>query len=404
MSILFSGDICPLGRYAESFAAGQLKTLMPDVLAISGKTDLHITNLELPLTRRGTPIKKCGPNFCASPDIVKGLRQLGVTHACLANNHIRDYGDIGIRDTLKTLKAHGIEPLGIAEGFNASSAPFFFTRRGIRFCLINVAEAEFAYPTDNTLGASFLDEPAVILAIRDAATKADVVAVIVHGGREYQYFPATWMRSMCRRFQQVGAAIVIAHHAHVPQGVEVNDNGLICYSLGNFVFDYEVHKAMPGTRVGYMVRCGISRSGKLMEVEVVPTFKRDDASIAIPSPGWRKRFFRFLADLSRPLSDEPAAHAIWKEYVRRDSKEYLGALAQYAPAVSNAVMRKAHPGPDAMMLYAYLVGCRSHGEISRTAIRLLFEREMKSDPRQARCIAAWEKTIGELVDSAIKLP
>jgi len=401
VSLLFSGDICPLGRYADSFAAGQLEGLMPDVLALSDAADLHVTNLELPLTRRGKPIQKCGPNFRASPDVVRGLRQLRVSHACLANNHIRDYGDEGIRDTLSTLTSNQIVPVGIATGLNGTMAPLFFRRKGIRFCLLNVAEAEFAYPTDKNLGASFLDEPSALLTIQTAASKADVMMVVVHGGREYQYFPAYWMRAMCRRFLKAGADIVIAHHAHVPQGIEVSAEGLICYSLGNFVFDYEAHKALPGTRIGYMVRCGVTRAGKLAEIDIIPTFKREDASVAIPVAAWRKRFFKFLAGISKPLANDLESQTIWKEYVRRDIPEYLQALAQYAPGVAAAATRGTDSGSNALMLYAYLVGCRSHGEISRTAIRLLFEREMKSIPSLANRIAGWEKTIAELVSSAM---
>lgn len=400
VSLLFSGDICPLGRYADNFAAGELEGLMPDVLGLSDAADLHITNLELPLTRRGKPIQKCGPNFRASPDVVRGLRQLRVTHACLANNHIRDYGNQGISDTLSTLTSNRIVPVGIATGLNGTMAPLFFSRNGIRFCLLNVAEAEFAYPTDKTLGASFLDEPSALLTIQAAASKADVMMVVVHGGREYQYFPAYWMRALCRRFLKAGADIVIAHHAHVPQGIEVTAEGLICYSLGNFVFDYEAHKALPGTRIGYLVRCGVTRAGKLAEIDIIPTFKRDDASVAIPVAAWQNRFFRFLAEISKPLASDPESQAIWKEYVRQDIPEYLQALARHAPGVAAAAAQCADPGSDALMLYAYLVGCRSHGEISRTAIRLVFEREMKSVPRWANLIAGWEKTMGGLVSSA----
>ena len=70
MHISFSGDLCPNGSYEQCFVEGDVDKLMPELIAELEKSDLHITNLELPISYGGEPILKCGPNFRSSPKII----------------------------------------------------------------------------------------------------------------------------------------------------------------------------------------------------------------------------------------------------------------------------------------------------------------------------------------------
>ena len=394
VSILFSGDLCPIAGYGDCFISGEVDKLMPDILQVTSKVDLHLTNLELPLSRRGKPIKKCGPNFRADPNATKGLKQLGITHACLANNHIGDYGAIAIQDTINTLEKNKITPVGIVSGHNAVMEPLFFRKKGVKFCLLNVAEAEFSYPTDKRLGASFLDEPVIMESLRNASARADVTMVIVHGGREYQYIPPIWMQTMYRRFLSCGADIVIAHHAHVPQGIEVSPNGVICYSLGNFIFDFGPHAANPGTSLGYMVKCGISRKG-LGNIEIIPTIKHHDYSINIPTSTTRDKFLEFLANISIPLKNEKESMAIWKEYLRHDAPDYLNSLKMNIKSYNNdtCTLSEEH----AKILFGSLAVCRTHREITSAATQLYFEGDTKSVMSTARIIKGWEQKVKQIL-------
>ena len=60
--------------------------------------------------------------------------------------------------------------------------------------------------------------------------------VIFHGGREYAPCPPPYVVNALRRFARAGACAVVAHHPHVPQGIEIVEGVPIAYSQGNFVF------------------------------------------------------------------------------------------------------------------------------------------------------------------------
>ena len=394
VSVLFTGDLCPINSYADCFSAGRPEELMPDLLPVTDAADLHVANLELPLTNRGEPIEKCGPNFRADPRAVCGLRRLNITHACLANNHIGDYGEPGIRDTISVLRENDIKPLGIASGHRAMMEPLFSQHAGVSFCLFNLAEAEFSYPDDDQPGASFLNEPAALEVLQNASEKADVTVVVFHGGRECQYLPPAWTRQMCRRFLAFGADAVIVHHAHVPQGVEILPNGVICYSLGNFVFDIPEHAPYPGTRLGYMVQLGFGSNG-LSDLALIPTFKDANCTVSRMEAENAKRFFDFLRTISSPLADESWTRRIWREYVRRDAPGYLSALREHASVLGENPQSMSKR--DTKLLYAYLVGCRTHREIMSESVRLLFENDLESDPGAARQIEEWRKAVAGLV-------
>ena len=268
------------------------------------------------------------------------------------------------------------------------------TRNGVRLAILNAAEGEFCYPTETTLGSSCLNEGEIILTLKDLIGKVDASVVVIHAGREYAFFPATWLVHMCRRFVRAGASAVIAHHPHVPQGVEVFEGGLICYSLGNFVFDYPGHADVPGTAIGMMVQCGFSKRG-LITASLVPTIKR---GYVVSGMGRRqkKAFLRFLAAISAPLADDARAAAVWNEYVRRDADAYLHAVKDGAAAYPYTNAGESRYA--ALILFAYLTGCRTHREIAGSAIRQVFERRKTSDPVAAKAIKTWERALRELLE------
>jgi poly-gamma-glutamate synthesis protein (capsule biosynthesis protein) len=204
------------------------------------------------------------------------------------------------------------------------------------------------------------------------------------------------MREMCRRFLSFGADAVIAHHAHVPQGVEVLPDGVICYSLGNFVFDIPEHDPYPGTRLGYMVRLGASPDG-IGEITILPTVKRSDFTVRWAEGTIREDFFSLLNSISAPLADEDRSREIWREYVRRDAPQYLSMLRKHASSLGGDL--RSLPEEDARLLYAYLAGCRTHREITSESVRLLFEGKMQSIGWAGELIDGWEEAVSDIVQT-----
>ena len=111
----------------------------------------------------------------------------------------------------------------------------------------------------------------------------------VHWGTEYRSIPDERQVDMARFMIDAGADIVIGHHPHVVQPVERYRQGIILYSLGNFVFDQHTR---PGTREGVIARVIIEK-GQLKGVSTLPVFigkgwqpipKQHDFQIVAPGP------------------------------------------------------------------------------------------------------------------------
>jgi len=101
--------------------------------------------------------------------------------------------------------------------------------------------------------------------IGKAKERADIVIVSFHWGWEYSDHPDKETRELAHLAVESGANLVIGHHPHVIQGVEVYRGGLICYSLGNFIFDQRGTR----TRRGLILRCSIGKSD-VQRVELLP--------------------------------------------------------------------------------------------------------------------------------------
>jgi poly-gamma-glutamate synthesis protein (capsule biosynthesis protein) len=66
---------------------------------------------------------------------------------------------------------------------------------------------------------------------------ADFVVVNVHLGEEYKEISNTRQRQLGHSLIDLGADVIIGHHPHVVEEMEIYKNRPIYYSLGNFVFD-----------------------------------------------------------------------------------------------------------------------------------------------------------------------
>jgi poly-gamma-glutamate synthesis protein (capsule biosynthesis protein) len=199
--------------------------------------DVTFVNLESPFSDQG-PYLLGGLVFHAAPQMVEGLKLAGVNLASTANNHARDCGSHGVEFTLSWLRSHGIRPLGSAETERAAHEGVVFARNGVRFGFLG-------YTFDQKNGNWKDIDPRIALAdplvmMRDVlqlSKRCDVVIISMHSGVEYQPKPSAAQIAFAHAAIDAGAKLVIGHHPHVVQPREKYRDGLIYYSLGNFVFD-----------------------------------------------------------------------------------------------------------------------------------------------------------------------
>jgi len=237
------------------------------VAGILRKADLTFGNLESPISSLGAAVKGKEVTFRAALQTVSGVRDAGIDVVSLANNHAMDYGPDALTETMDVLSHSGVVYIGAGANSVAARRPANLTIKGVKVSLLAytykfhmVVEAQKQGP-----GTAIANSEQIKADIQKAREWADVVIVSFHWGWEYSDHPDKETRELAHQTVEAGADLVIGHHPHVIQGVEVYKGGLICYSLGNFVFDQS------GTRVrrGLILRCDIGKSG-VQKAEFLP--------------------------------------------------------------------------------------------------------------------------------------
>ena len=220
-----------------------------DVKDRLASADLRYGNLELALTDRGAAANK-DYTFRAPPAETRALVDAGINVVDLANNHVLDYGAQGLLDTQAALDAAGIGHVGAGADDTAAHKPLITTVNGIR-----IAWLAYANVPDDSGPSHFVarsleagpGRPGVAWGTPDIVTRdvaaakqqADIVIVALHSGYEYTDVPNTIQTGLAHAAIDAGAALVLGAHPHVLQGIEFYKNGVIAYSLGNFVFDLD---------------------------------------------------------------------------------------------------------------------------------------------------------------------
>jgi len=195
-------------------------------------------NLEGPLTKRGSAASKQYV-FRSPPDLVApALARAGFNVVSLANNHSMDYGVDGLRDTVGALARAGIRHAGAGENLSSAREPAIVETNGVRVAVLaySLTFPEEFWAGPDKPGSAFGHEHQVRADVAAAKQRADIVLVSFHWGREGTVEPRDYQIKLGHAAIEAGAAAVMGHHPHLLQGIARYRDGVILYSLGNFVF------------------------------------------------------------------------------------------------------------------------------------------------------------------------
>lgn len=236
--LLFAGDVMlcrDIGR--EIRKSGNPALPFVKLAPLLSSADIAFINLESPFAENG-PRGEQGLVFRARPETVAGLVLAGINIVSTANNHARDCGEHGIAFTIDLLRRNHIEPVGTAESEEKAHQGVILIRHGVRFGFLGYTYDQSNgnwHDVDNRIAVA---DPAVMEQdVHNLLQRADVVIVSMHHGFEYWKRPSPQQVEFAHRAIDAGAVLVVGHHPHVTQPVEHYRNGVIFYSLGNFVFD-----------------------------------------------------------------------------------------------------------------------------------------------------------------------
>ena len=311
-TVLVASDWAPI-RAFEPIVRETPEAIYGDLLPVLRRADLRIVNCESALTTVRSPVWKSGAVFKGEPAHVAGLRAVPFEVACLANNHVLDYGVAGLREHLRVLTRAGIRTVGAGLTEAQALVPLSVRVNGQSVHIINISEGEDLTASTGGPGVFGWDVPLAAAQTRALKQLGGVVIVIAHCGLEYVPFPPPYVVAAFRALAEAGADCVIGHHPHVPQGIEWWRGRPILYSLGNFAFYQPT--ALFHRKTGFCVslRCD---GGRITAIELHP-YRITDAGLRRLEPNEAQDFGRTLTRLSHPFrtADGPArAWNAWLAY------------------------------------------------------------------------------------------
>lgn len=236
--------------------------------------DILVANNEFPFTDRGTPTEGKTYTFRADTKAVSYLHDIGVDAAVLANNHIYDFGEVGLLDTLDTLTQAGIPYVGAGRNLQEASAPIYYIVNDIKIALVAATQIErldnpdTKGATENTAGVFRCLNPEKLYEVVEMAKEnSDFVIVYIHWGTENVTEPDWAQLDQAPKLAQAGADLIIGDHPHCLQGITYFDDTPVIYSMGNFWFNSR-------TIDTGMVRVTIDREG-LKSFQFMPALQSD---------------------------------------------------------------------------------------------------------------------------------
>ncbi len=218
-------------RIVRTGKAGAVRDL------ISG-ADIAVANFENPAPNTFT-WHTTGTRFSADETLIDGIVAAGFDVMGVANNHIRDQGGTGLRQTVKNLRERGLLTTGAGKDLTAARKPALIETHGVTVAILAYdAIAGYYHATDTSIGSAPMRIKVVRADIRAArAAGADVVIVYPHWGVEYRATAGTAQRALAHKVIDAGADMIIGNHAHWTAEMEIYQGKAIWYALGNLVFD-----------------------------------------------------------------------------------------------------------------------------------------------------------------------
>lgn len=334
--ILFTGDC-----FVHSLDGGNPFT--EGIRNLMRKSKNVCINLETTVGVGGAKIPKAY-NFQVPPYNLQYLKDCGVNITSVANNHSLDYGEQGFHQTKENLRKNEFHVIGGSED---------------NVCVVKAKEITYCISSFFGYGGamSACDESTILNNIQKYRSSCDVVIVCLHWGEEYSAFPKPKQQQLARKLIDNGVDVIIGHHPHVPQGMEIYKGKLIFYSLGNFNFNVEhpYHDKKTETKYGYCV--GIYHSEyKGLQYDIIPIhINKQWKPEIVEDKSTKDSINKYLDEISKPLQKGINALYYYSHSAIHIFKNYYPSWHKQIKEQGNKVvidMIKWHIHPTTFVYYA----------------------------------------------------
>ena len=301
ITIDLTGDINLADDWHTMLAAstkekGVEDCISKDVVSELQSADLSVINNEFVFSDGGDRQTNKAYTFRAKTANISLLEFFGADLANLANNHVYDFRESGLMDTIATLENYGIETMGAGANLAEAKTIQYYVANGKKIAFVSATEIEkysryTKEATETEAGVLKTLDPTIYnKVIAEAAKNSDYVIASVHWGVEgtYQYNGSQY--NLAKVFINAGADAVIGGHPHRLQGVEYIDGVPVCFSLGNFWFS-------TGTLYTTIAQIQIDKDGEL-NLRMIPCLQKDLTTTMLTGEE-ADTFYKFMADISK---------------------------------------------------------------------------------------------------------
>lgn len=252
VTLAFGGDVCFHDEYANMYSlrnrGGKIdSSLSADLLEEMWQADIFMVNNEFSYSLRGEPLPDKAFAFRSRPENVELLHEMGADIVSLANNHVYDWGEDALFDTLDTLTNAGIPYIGAGRNLDEAKKPYYFEINGRTIAYISATQVE-RNDNPDTKGATevtagtfrcFSEEEfgRLLEVVKEADAVADMTVVYIHWGTENTdelHWAQEWQAP---KLVEAGADLIVGAHPHCLQGIDFIDGVPVFYSIGNFWFN-----------------------------------------------------------------------------------------------------------------------------------------------------------------------
>ena len=228
------------------------ETIFAKVLPVLEEADILFGNLESAPSEKGSVVTR-NASVRAPKNSLKAIVSAGFNVMSVANNHFMDHGVEAMQECLQALRDAGIAYAGAGMNVYEALRPAFVEHNGTRIAFI---ACNYFFPNLWSISGAAkgrpgvapiyteaeLDPPHVYLPhleavkaeVVKAKAEADLVIVSTHGGLSWVQAVVTYQKAINRALIDAGADLVLGHHPHILQAIEVYKGKVICYSLAEF--------------------------------------------------------------------------------------------------------------------------------------------------------------------------
>ena len=252
------------------------------------RPDLCIINLETAITAKTVPEPK-GINYRMHPANVGVLGAAGIDLCVLANNHVLDWGEAGLRETLEVLESAGIASVGAGRTAAEAAAASCHAVPGGRLCVLAFAAQSSGVPSGwaaraDRAGVNLLPTRIgrAVAELRRQVPSAErsgtITIVSIHWGGNWGFDIPVFQHELAHALiEEAGADVIFGHSSHHPKGIVLDRGKLVLHGCGDLINDYEGIGGYEQYRgdLGLAYFLDVSPAdGRLVALEMIPYRRR----------------------------------------------------------------------------------------------------------------------------------